>query len=298
MKVFEKGDHKIIKGDTIEVLKTDLIKDGSVKLIFLDPPYNIGKNFDGMQDKWTSDEAYLNWCYEWIDLCIKKLSKDGSLYLMTSTQFMPYIDIYIRSKMHIVSRIVWHYDSSGVQAQNFFGSLYEPILHCVKLKSNYTFNSKEILIDTSTGANRKLIDYRTTPPKAYNAKKVPGNVWNFSRVRYRMGEYEEHPTQKPEKLLERIIKVSSNKGDLILDAFAGSFTTAAVAKQLKRKTINIEINESYVKIGLRRIGIQDIFNDEKLEGVKKTMQRINFVTDLERLEMLNVQKVKYSLKDS
>jgi adenine-specific DNA-methyltransferase len=197
--------------------------------------------------------------------------------------------------MHIVSRIVWHYDSSGVQAQNYFGSLYEPILHCVKLKSNYTFNPQEILIDTSTGANRKLIDYRTNPPKAYNSKKIPGNVWNFSRVRYRMGEYEEHPTQKPEKLLERIIKVSSNKGDLILDAFSGSFTTAAVAKQLKRKSVNLEINEAYVKIGLRRIGIQESFNNEKLEAVKKSTQRVNFITELERSEMLNVQKLKYGV---
>lgn len=108
-----------------------------------------------------------------------------------------------------------------------------------------------------------------------------------------MNEYEEHPTQKPEKLLERIIKVSTNKGDLVLDVFSGTFTTAAVAKQLKRKSISIEINENYIKIGLRRTEIQEMFNDEKLEAKKKTTQRINFISEIERSELLSIQKLKY-----
>ena len=96
----------------------------------------------------------------------------------------------------------------------------------------YTFNFDDILVEAKTGARRKLIDYRKNPPQLYNSKKVPGNVWDFSRVRFKMDEYENHPTQKPEALMERIIKASSNQGDLVLDPFSGSFTTSAVAARL------------------------------------------------------------------
>ena len=84
---------------------------------------------------------------------------------------------------------------------------------------------------------------------------MPGNVWEFPRVRYRMNEYEKHPTQKPVALLERIVRASSNPGDLVLDPFAGTFTTSFVAKKLGRQSIGIEIEEDYVKIGLRRLQI-------------------------------------------
>ncbi|MFZ2970275.1 MAG: DNA methyltransferase, partial [Minisyncoccia bacterium] len=124
--------------------------------------------------------------------------------------------------------------------------------------------AEEILVEAKTGAKRKLIDYRKNPPQVYNSEKVPGNVWEFSRVRYRMDEYEDHPTQKPIALLERIIKASSNENDLVLDPFSGTFTTSFVAKQLGRHSIGIELQEDYVKIGLRRLEIQNEYNGEKL----------------------------------
>lgn len=257
-------------GDTLVALND--IADSSVDLIFIDPPYNIGKSFNGYKDKWDKDEDYLNWCYKWLDLCIKKLKSAGSLYVMTSTQFMPFFDIYLRERLTILSRIVWYYDSSGVQAKNYFGSLYEPIWFCVKDENNYTFNSQDILVEAKTGAKRKLIDYRKNPPQVYNSKKVPGNVWEFPRVRYRMDEYENHPTQKPITLLERIIRASSNKGDLVLDPFAGTFTTSFVAKQLNRRSVGIELQEDYVKIGLRRLEIQDEYNGQKLIREPRTFE--------------------------
>lgn len=245
--------HRIFYGDVLDALNQ--IPNSSVDLIFADPPYNIGKNFAGLKDKWDSDEAYLDWCYIWLQTCIDKLKPTGTFYVMTSTQFMPYFDIFLRERISILSRLIWSYDSSGVQAKKYYGSMYEPILYCVKDKSNYTFNANDILIEAKTGAQRKLIDYRKNPPQPYNTKKIPGNVWDFARVRYRMDEYENHPTQKPISLLERIIKASSNEGDIVMDPFAGSFTTGFVAKQLNRKSINIEIQEEYIKIGLRRLDL-------------------------------------------
>lgn len=274
MDLFEKDGHKLFLGDALTLLNTQ-IEDESIDLIFVDPPYNIGKIFGNNKEKWESDESYLSWCYEWIDLCIKKLKPSGSIYLMGATQFMPFIDIYLSKKMTILSRIIWHYDSSGVQAKKYFGSLYEPIFFAVKNKREYTFNHKDIMIEANTGAKRKLIDYRGSEPKPYNTEKVPGNVWYFPRVRYRMSEYEEHPSQKPEVLLERIILASTNEGDTILDPFSGTFTTSAVAKRLNRKSIGIECEETYFKTGLRRLNITDTYKNEKLVSVQKQTTILN-----------------------
>jgi site-specific DNA-methyltransferase (adenine-specific) len=271
MEKFDYQNHKIIRGDSLDILSNE-ISDHSVDLVFVDPPYNIGKSFNGHKDKWDTEEDYLNWCYKWIDMCIDKLKLNGSMYIMTSTQFMPYFDIFIRKRMTILSRLIWYYDSSGVQAKNYYGSMYEPILFCVKNPDNYTFNAQDILVEAKTGAKRKLIDYRKNPPQVYSSKKVPGNVWEFARVRYRMDEYENHPTQKPIALLERIIKASSNVGDTILVAFSGSFTTSFVAKQLGRKSIGIELQEDYVKIGLRRLQLTNEYNGEKLQKELRTFE--------------------------
>jgi len=271
VKTFEKDNHIVVWGDAIEAL-SNKISDGSIDLIFADPPYNIGKNFNGMKDKWKSEEDYLRWSYEWLDLCLKKLKSNGSFYVMTSTQNMAHFDIYLRKHLTILSRIIWFYDSSGVQAKKYFGSLYEPILFCVKDQNNYTFNSQDILVEARTGAVRKLIDYRKSTPTTYNSKKVPGNVWKIPRVRYRMAEYENHPTQKPVALLEKIIRASSSEGDVVLDPFSGTFTTSYVAKQLGRESIGIEIQEEYVKIGLRRLEIASQYNGEPLEKDRRSFE--------------------------
>ncbi len=271
---FDKDGHTVIWGDSLEALN-DHVQNESIDLIFADPPYNIGKDFNGNKDKWKSDEEYLNWCYRWIDICLRKLKTNGSFYVMAATQNMPFLDIYLRNTTNILSRIVWYYDSSGVQAKNFFGSLYEPILFCVKRKNNYTFNAEDILVEAKTGSKRKLVDYRKPVPTLYNTKKIPGNVWEIPRVRYRMDEYEEHPTQKPITLLERIILASSNKGDTVLDPFSGTFTTSYVAKMYDRKSIGIEIEEEYVKIGLRRLGICTEYEGEKLERKSRSFEKNN-----------------------
>lgn len=257
----------IMLGDSTQILK--FIKNKSINLIFADPPYNIGKDFGNNKDKWNSISEYIEWCKKWINECMRILKDDGTMYFMTATQFMSYLDVFVSEKYNVLSRIIWSYDSSGVQSKKMFGSLYEPILMINKSnKSQYTFNSKDILIEAKTGAKRGLIDYRKNPPQPYNTQKLPGNVWEFSRVRFKMNEYENHPTQKPEKLLERIIKVSSNKGDVVLDPFAGSFTTIAVANKLDRCGIGIELNPEYYKIGLRRLNLAKEFNGENLCKIK------------------------------
>ena len=257
-----KGDRLVINSNCLDVLPQ--IKNDTINLIFADPPYNIGKDFGKVKDKLAQDE-YIAWCKKWIDECYRILAPNGTFYFMTSTQNMPYLDVYVDAKYSVLSRIVWCYDSSGVQSKKYYGSLYEPILMIVKNPKKYTFNANDILVAAKTGSERKLMDYRKDPPQPYNNKKVPGNVWEFPRVRYKMKEYENHPTQKPLALMERIILASSNPGDIVLDPFSGTFSTNASAYQNGRKTIGIEISEDFYKIGIRRLEIADEYNGEILK---------------------------------
>lgn len=267
-----------ICGDCLKVLGQ--MKECSVHLIFADAPYNIGKNFGNNRDHWDTDEEYLLWCQEWIDACMRVLKDDGTMYFMTATQYMPFLDLYVSKRYHVLCRIVWMYDSSGVQSKKMFGSLYEPILMIHKSpKAGYTFNGKDISVETRTGAKRKLIDYRKTPPQPYNTEKVPGNVWEFSRVRFKMEEYENHPTQKPEAMLERVIRASSNPGDIVLDPFSGSFTTSAVAVRLGRNAVGIDLNREYFEMGIRRTGIGIEYQGKLLQKVKirKTNNKSKYI---------------------
>ncbi|WP_454916327.1 adenine-specific DNA-methyltransferase [Xanthobacter sediminis] len=272
MRTFGSPEHTVIHGDALDALAG--IGTGTVDLVFADPPYNIGKNFDGVSDQ-RAEEDYLTWCRRWIDECRRVLKPSGSFYLMCATQTMPHLDLHCRTRFAILSRIVWAYDSSGVQARRFFGSMWEPILHMVADRGAYTFNAGDIAVEAKTGARRGLIDYRKDPPRPYSLEKVPGNVWSLPRVRFRMGEYENHPSQKPEALLERVVRASSNPGDLVLDPFAGTFTTGAVARRLGRRSVGIELNEAYVKIGIRRLSIPSDYPPEDLAKakVRKTKNR-------------------------
>jgi site-specific DNA-methyltransferase (adenine-specific)/adenine-specific DNA-methyltransferase len=265
MRRFEHEGHTILHGDVLKALAT--VDTDSVDLIFADPPYNIGKDFNGLRDLREEGE-YLDWCRAWIDECLRVLSPRGTFYLMCSTQMMAHLDLYCRERLQVLSRIVWTYDSSGVQARKYFGSMWEPILHMVADPRDYVFNADDIKVEAKTGAKRNLIDYRKDPPQPYSNEKVPGNVWDFARVRWRMEEYEDHPSQKPEALLERVIRASSNPGDLVMDPFAGTFTTCAVAARLGRRSLGVEINESYVKVGLRRVGIPSDYPIDELAKVK------------------------------
>ena len=119
---------------------------------------------------------------------------------------------------------------------------------------------------------------------------MPGNTWYIPRVRYRMAEYEDHPSQKPEALLERIIRASSNPKDIVLDPFAGTFTTCAVAQRFGRKSIGIEMQPEYFRIGLRRLGISSHFNGEELKPLEKNFIRknSNICTELKQDSLFDV----------
>ncbi len=125
IETIDNGYSMAILGDSLFVLRQ--MKERTINLIFADAPYNIGKDFGNNNDKWESVKAYVDWCKQWIDECMRVLKDDGTMYFMTATQHMPYLDTYVSEKYNVLCRIVWTYDSSGVQSKKclaLFMSLY------------------------------------------------------------------------------------------------------------------------------------------------------------------------------
>ncbi len=116
-------------------------------------------------DKWPSEAEYIRWCQEWLELCLERLMSSGSMYIMCGTQFMAHFDMFLRQRCTVRARIVWYYDSSGVQARSNYGSLWEPILYCKEPKE-FVFNAADIQVVARTGAERRLIDYWKAVPRA------------------------------------------------------------------------------------------------------------------------------------
>lgn len=146
------GQSFVALGDALTLLQC--MRAETVDLIFADPPYNIGKNFGNNKDAWLDKQDYIAWCRTWIDECFRVLKPEGTFYFMTATQHMPYLDVYVSEKYHVLARIIWAYDSSGVQSKKMFGSLYEPILMTTKSPdARYTFNYHDIMVEAKTGAN-------------------------------------------------------------------------------------------------------------------------------------------------
>lgn len=223
----------IVFGDCIEELKK--IKDESVDLIVTDPPYNLSKNYGVTKDNMEFDD-YLKWSKEWLIECNRVLKSDGTIYIFMGVRFISYIYTILERDlgMHFNSWITWHY-TQGIGKTKGFSPRHDDILMFTKTKK---FNF--------------YLDNIRIPQKYYRSVNNmrganPGNVWEFSHVHYCQDNRQNHPTQKPEGLFERMILGSSKKGDVVLDPFVGSGTTLRVCQQLERQGIGIEINEEYVR---------------------------------------------------
>ena len=231
--------NKIICGDCIEVLGK--ITEPFADLIFADPPFNIGYKYDKYNDK-VKKEKYLSWTMEWMTACKNVLKPNGSFYIAIGDDYAANIKV-IADELGLVMRnwLIWHY-TFGQQMKNKFACSHTHIFYFVKDKNNFTFNAHAV----RTPSDRQLLynDKRANP-----LGKMPDDVWSqFSRV---CGTFKErtgwHPCQMPENLLKRIVAVSSNEEDCVLDPFSGSGTTAAAAMTLGRNYIGIDISKEYVE---------------------------------------------------
>ena len=238
--------HSIFIGDTIDLL--DKVKNNSCKLIFADPPYNMGKKFGNNNDKWDTPNEYRDWCISWIQKCIQKLTDDGTIMIMGHPRWSSYIVPFLDENLHYVNQIIYYY-TDGMPEKKNFERRYEMILYYRKSDSNFIFNVDSVRVP--------LIRYEKT---SNHKGKNPNDVWQIHRVRWNSKERVSlengkiaHLAQKPIRLMRRIILATTNEKDLILDPFLGTGTTMVAAKELNRKSIGFEINPNYAKLALKRI---------------------------------------------
>ena len=237
--------NRIICGDCIEVLGK--VGEPFADLIFADPPFNIGYKYDKYFDK-VKKKNYIAWTKEWMSVCKKILKPRGSFYIAIGDDYAANVKI-IADEIGLVMRnwIIWHY-TFGQQTKNKFARAHTHIFYFANDNNNFTFNDYAVRVPS----DRQLIynDRRANP-----VGKMPDDVWNSDpRV---CGTFKEragwHPCQMPESLLKRIVAVSSKPGDCVLDPFSGSGTTAAVALQMKRSYVGIEISKAYVEKSSERL---------------------------------------------
>jgi DNA modification methylase len=241
---------QILEGDALNLFKN--IESGTVDLIIADPPYNLGKDYGNNHDLKGFDE-YLDFTRNWFKEAHRVLKKTGSIYVFMGVRFISYLyDILDREfKMFFNSWITWHY-TQGMGKIKGFSPRHDDILFFNKT-ANFKFNLDNIRI----------------PQKYYRQRNNmnganPGDVWQFSHIHYSNPERENHPTQKPEALIERIILASSDEEDLILDPFAGSGTTLRVCQVLNRNCIGFELNPDYVDMIEKRLS-KDFFGFDSID---------------------------------
>ncbi|MEN3028117.1 MAG: site-specific DNA-methyltransferase [Aquificaceae bacterium] len=235
---------KVYLGDCIEVMRT--FPEESVDLVFADPPFNIGVKYDRWKDNLHYDE-YIEWSKKWIGQCFRVLKKTGSIYVAIGDEFAAEIALILKQTgFYMRNWIIWYYTFGQHQKRKFTRS-HTHILYFTKDEKEFTFNTDAIRVPSA----RQLVysDKRANPKG-----RVPDDVWIFPRV---CGTFKErvgnHPCQMPEKLLERVMLASSKEGDVVLDPFGGTGTTAVVARRLKRHFITIELSPVYYESIIKRL---------------------------------------------
>jgi len=231
---------EVLQGDALELFSE--IESDSVDLIIADPPYNLGKDYGNNHDL-KGFEEYLYFSSMWLKQAHRVLKTTGTIYVFMGVRFISYLyDIMDRKlKMFFNSWICWHY-TQGMGKTLGFSPRHDDIL---------MFNKSQKTIFN-------LDDVRV-PQKYYRARNNmrganPGDVWKFSHVHYCNSNRQEHPTQKPEGLIERMVLASSDKGNMVLDPFSGSGTTLRVCQQLGRNCIGFELNPDFVEMTKERLG--------------------------------------------
>jgi DNA modification methylase len=269
--------NKLILGDNLEILRT--IETETVDLIYLDPPFFSNRNYEviwgdsgevrSFEDRFSGGiDHYIGWLKERVIELHRILKPTGSIYLHCDWHADAYIRVYILDKIfsdnNFIAEIIWNY-SWGVRSPKKWNRKHDNIFHYTKSK-NFIFNANEVLEErTISEATAKRLQYKGALTKDFNKRgdselALPSDVWYIPTINGMSKERIGYPTQKPMKLLERIIKASSNEGDLILDPFVGGGTTVAVADKLNRKWIGIDQSVAAIKVTEARMtNQQDLF---------------------------------------
>ena len=237
----------ILTGDCVHLL--DRLDSGSASVVFCDPPYNQGVDYgNGSAADKLPDNEYVDWCRGWIAACRQVLADDGSIWLLISDEYAAELCVAMKQVgLHMRNWIKWR-ETFGVNCTRKFCRTSRHLLYFVAHPRRFTFNAEQVTVlsDRITKYN----DKRANPNG-----KVMGDVWDdIPRL---CGTHKERiegfPTQLPLNLLRRVIGVSSNPGDLVIDPFTGSGTTGVAAKELGRHFRGIEVNDAYAALAYERI---------------------------------------------
>ena len=259
-------------GDCVELLGR--LKPGSIDLVFADPPFNIGYEYDVYNDRQETD-AYLDWCKQWMQGVHRALKEDGSFWLAIGDDFAAELKVLAQREVGFFTRswVIWYY-TFGVNCKRKFSRSHTHLFHFTKDREQFTFNAEDPAVripsarqlvygDKRANSTGRLPDdtWILRPHDMAEGFQPDEDTWYFSRV---AGTFKEragfHGCQMPEQLLGRILRVSSNAGETVLDPFSGSGSTLAVAKKLGRDWIGFDLSEQYVEQATARlaeIGVGD-----------------------------------------
>ena len=241
----------------------------SIDLVVADPPYNLDKNFNGRRFAEMSGRDYEQWLDSWISQLPRLLKPTASIYICGDWRSSAAIQRVVEQYFIIQNRITWEREK-GRGAKSNWKNCAEDIWFCT-MSNQYTFNLEAVMLK-----RKVLAPYRQNgQPKDWTENNNgrfrlthPSNLWTDLTVPFwSMAENTDHPTQKPEKLLAKIILASSNPGDLVFDPFLGSGTTAVVAQKLGRHFIGVEIDPFYGCLAEKRLAQTDKTIQGYSEGV-------------------------------
>ncbi len=244
-KVTDIPENSTVLGDFNNAVKK--VKDESIDLLIVDPPYNLDKNFHGKTFKKLGNQKYAEYTEKWINAIKPKLKPTASIYVCCDWKSSLVIGEIINRHFILRNRITWQREKGRGAKSNWKNSMEDVFFATVS--DEYTFNLSAVKVRKKVLAPYKENGVPKDWTQTENGKfrdTCPSNFWDDIAVPYwSMAENTAHPTQKPEKLIAKLILASSNKNSLVLDPFAGSGTTAVVAKKLGRKYIGIEQNPLY-----------------------------------------------------
>ncbi|HCE1391081.1 TPA: site-specific DNA-methyltransferase [Vibrio parahaemolyticus] len=266
---FEADGVLIYKMDCVEGMQK--LSDGLVDLTITSPPYNIGKEYEEI----SVLDNYLSWCTEWLNEIYRITKCDGSFWLNVGyfevkdkglAVPISYL-LWDKSQFYMLQEVVWNY-AAGVACKKRFSPRNEKLLWYVKNPKKYTFNLDEVRDPNVKYPNQKKNGKLRCNPLGKN----PSDVWQIAKVTSGKNrssvERTPHPAQFPIEMVERMLKSSSNEGDLILDPFMGSGSTAECALRNNRYVIGFELEDKY--IGYARDRITNYLQDK--EGSKKQVE--------------------------
>lgn len=256
---------KIICDDVINVLSC--LPDGFADLIIIDPPYNLSRNFGTVKFEAMKEDVYEEYLMSWFPEVCRKLSPKGSLYMCGDWKCTSSMQRVIARYLKVINRITWQREKGRGTKANWKNSM-EDIWYAVRDEKNYHYDVEAVMMRRKVLApyreNGQAKDWEECDGGKFR-NTHPSNFWDDISIPFwSMKENTPHPTQKPEKLYAKLILASSRKGDIVFDPFAGSGTSAVVARKLGRHYCGIEIDENYCLYAAKRI--KNAAMDSSIQG--------------------------------